>query len=115
MRTYYANVSAWCGWCVREGGTRGISGRESCVEINADADGDDAENLNGEYVIFKNTGSSSLDLSGWVLADAADHSYTIPEGTILDPGDQITIYTGSAPIRRPNCTGSINPDLKQWR
>jgi competence protein ComEC len=69
--------------------------RLTVVEINADADGDDAENLNGEYVTFENTGSSSLGLSGWVLADAADHSYTIPEGTILDPGDRITIYTGS--------------------
>jgi competence protein ComEC len=65
------------------------------VEINADADGDDAENLNDEYVVFENTGSSSLELSGWELADAADHTYTFPEGTVLDPGARITIHTGS--------------------
>lgn len=65
------------------------------VEVNADADGDDAENLNDEYVVFENTGTSSLDLSGWELADAADHTYTIPEGTVLDPGERITIHTGS--------------------
>ncbi|GAB7093924.1 lamin tail domain-containing protein [Halolamina litorea] len=63
--------------------------------INADAEGDESENLNGEYVTFENTGSSSVDLSGWELADAADHTYTIPEGTVLEPGDRITIYTGS--------------------
>lgn len=65
------------------------------VEINADADGDDAENLNGEYVTFENTGESSLELSGWELADAAGHSYTVPEGNILEPGERITVYTGS--------------------
>lgn len=65
------------------------------VTIHADAAGDESENLNDEYVVFENTGSSSVDLSGWELADAADHTYTFPEGTVLDPGDRITIYTGS--------------------
>ncbi len=65
------------------------------VEINADADGDDAENLNDEYVTFENSGSEALDLSGWELADAADHTYTVPEGTVLDAGARITVYTGS--------------------
>jgi competence protein ComEC len=69
--------------------------RLDLVEIHANAAGDDAENLNGEYVTLEHTGASSLDLSGWTLADAAGHSYTIPEGTVLEPGDQLTIYTGS--------------------
>lgn len=63
--------------------------------IHADAEGDESENLNDEYVIFENTGSSSVDLSNWELADAADHTYTFPEGTVIEPGEQITIYTGS--------------------
>ncbi|AAG20977.1 competence-like protein (plasmid) [Halobacterium salinarum NRC-1] len=71
------------------------AGRLDLVEIHADAAGDDAENLNGEYITVEHTGASSLDLSGWTLADAAGHSYTIPEGTVLEPGDQLTIYTGS--------------------
>ncbi|MCD2201602.1 lamin tail domain-containing protein [Halobacterium sp. KA-4] len=69
--------------------------RLDLVEIHANAANDDAENLNGEYVTLEHTGASSLDLSGWTLADAAGHSYTIPEGTVLEPGDQLTIYTGS--------------------
>lgn len=69
--------------------------RLDLVEIHADAAGDDAENLNGEYVTLEHTGASSLDLSGWELADAAGHSYTIPEGTVLEPGDRLTIHTGS--------------------
>jgi competence protein ComEC len=65
------------------------------VEINADAAGDDTENINDEYVIIENTGAVSVDLSGWDLSDAVGHTYTIPEGNALDPGDEITIYTGS--------------------
>jgi len=54
-----------------------------------------ATNLNDEYVVFENTGSSSVDLSGWELADAADHTYTFPEGTVLEPGESITVHTGT--------------------
>ena len=65
------------------------------ADINADAEGDDRENLNDEYVTFENTGEQPLDISGWTLEDAADHSYTIPEGTIVDPQATITVRTGS--------------------
>jgi competence protein ComEC len=65
------------------------------VDINADAEGDDRENLNDEYVTFQNTGEQPLDISGWTLEDAADHSYTFPEGTTVDPQATITVRTGS--------------------
>ncbi len=65
------------------------------MTIHADAEGEESENLNDEYVVFENTGSTSVDLSGWTLADAADHTYTFPEGTVLDPGASITIHTGT--------------------
>jgi len=32
--------------------------------VHADAEGDDRANLNDEYVVFRNNGSSPLDLSG---------------------------------------------------
>jgi len=65
------------------------------VDVHADAEGDDRENLNDEYVVFENTGASKLDLSGWTIADSADHVYTVPDGTTLAPGAQITLHTGS--------------------
>jgi competence protein ComEC len=65
------------------------------AEINADAEGRDGENLNDEYVVFENTGSETLDLSGWTVADNADHTYTIPDGTTLAPDETVTLYTGS--------------------
>ena len=39
--------------------------------IHADAAGDDRRNLNGEYVLVRNTGVASINLAGWKL-DAGD-------------------------------------------
>ncbi|QLG61076.1 lamin tail domain-containing protein [Halorarum salinum] len=67
----------------------------SLVDVHADAAGNDNENLNDEYVVFENTGDDPLDLSGWQVADAADHTYTVPDGFTLEPGERVTLYSGS--------------------
>ncbi|MDS0301186.1 lamin tail domain-containing protein [Halogeometricum sp. S1BR25-6] len=64
------------------------------VQVHADAEGNDHENENDEYVVFENTGDATLDLSGWTVSDEADHTYTF-SGTTVDPGDPVTLYTGS--------------------
>jgi micrococcal nuclease len=66
----------------------------SVVAINADAPGNDHDNLNEETITFENTGDSALDLSGWTVRDEADHSYTFPSLT-LAPGETVTLHTGS--------------------
>lgn len=76
---------------VSDGGTPGAL---SIVEIHADAEGDDHENLNDEYITFENTGDGELDLSGWSLADEADHVYSFPSVT-LGADETVTVYTGS--------------------
>jgi competence protein ComEC len=73
----------------------GASGRLAVAEINADAEGDDRENLNGEYVVLENTGEESLELSGWQLEEGAGRTYTFPDGFSLGPGERVTVYTGS--------------------
>lgn len=65
------------------------------VQIHADAAGSEFENLNDEYVVFETTGDQPLDIGGWTVSDEAGHSYTIPPGTTLAPGDRITLHTGS--------------------
>lgn len=67
----------------------------SVAQIHADAPGNDHENLNEEYIVFENTGDDTLDLSGWVLADDADHTYSFPSGFTLESGETVTVYTGS--------------------
>jgi competence protein ComEC len=65
------------------------------AEINADAEGDDRENLNDEYIVFENPGDDSLDVSGWTVADDAGHTYTIPDGVTIGPEATLTLRTGS--------------------
>jgi len=65
------------------------------AEIHADAAGRDGENLNDEYVVLANRGDDAVDLSGWTVTDAADHTYRFPDGATLDPGARVTLHTGS--------------------
>nr|WP_274326230.1 lamin tail domain-containing protein [Halosimplex aquaticum] len=80
-----------------DGGTETAVDEGSLVvdEIHADAQGNEQENLNDEYVVFRNTGTEPLDLSGWTVADAADHTYTFPDGFTLAPDATVTLHTGS--------------------
>lgn len=73
----------------------GGSGPLRVVEVHADAAGNDHENLDDEYVTFRNTGDTDLDLSGWTVSDAAGHTYTVPDGTVLEPDAELTLRTGS--------------------
>ena len=70
------------------------TGPLTIAEINADATGNDNENLDDEYVVFRNSRSEPLDVSGWTVADDADHTYTFPDGAVVDPGAEITLRTG---------------------
>jgi competence protein ComEC len=78
---------------VTDGGTP--TGNLEIVEINADAEGDDGENLNDEYVVFENTGDGPLDIGGWTVTDEAGKTYTVPEGVTLESGAQVTLHSGS--------------------
>ena len=66
----------------------------SVVEIHEDAAGDEYDNLDDEYVVFENTGDTTIDLGGYTVADEADHVYTFPSGVSLDPGEEIRLTTG---------------------
>ncbi len=48
----------------------------------------------GEYVELNNTAVYPIDLSGWVLHDAADytHTYTFPS-FVLPPGEKVKVWT----------------------
>ena len=63
--------------------------------INADAEGDDRENLNGEYLVFRNMGDETLNLTGWTVTDTAGNRYTVPEGVTLEADATVTLHTGS--------------------
>ena len=69
------------------------------VDVNWDADGNDGENVNGEWVDVTNLGVNPVDLSGWWVRDAAyrgyeAHGYTFPAGTVVFPGDHVRLKVG---------------------
>jgi len=51
-------------------------------------------NLNDEYVVFRNIGTAPLVLTGVSISDEANQSYLVPQFT-LGPGRTFTLYTGS--------------------
>ena len=65
------------------------------AEINYDAAGNDNENLDDEYVVLRNTGTEPLNVSGWAIADDGGHTYTFPDGAVVDPDTEVTLRTGS--------------------
>lgn len=63
--------------------------------IRYDADGNDNDNLNDEWVEFSNPGSSALDLTGWSVKDeSASHRYYFPSGFSLGAGSTVRLHTG---------------------
>jgi micrococcal nuclease len=75
-----------CMWSLSE-----HTGCIAVAEFNYDADGDDNDNLNEEFVVLENS-CSEIDMDGWTLKDeSASNLYTF-SGFILD--ENVAVYTG---------------------
>ncbi|UCE38120.1 MAG: thermonuclease family protein [Thermoplasmata archaeon] len=62
--------------------------------LNADAEGDDTKNLNDEYVVFANEGTTSLNMTHWLVLDQANNHYRFQEFE-LEAGSFVTLHSGS--------------------
>ena len=71
------------------------NGTLAVATINADAAGNDGDNLNDEYVVFENVGTEPLDLSGWTVEDEVGKRYVVPDGVTVAPGETLTLRSGS--------------------
>lgn len=72
------------------------------MRVNYDAPGNDAQNLNGEWVrIFNGHRNASLSLRGWKLRDGALRWFTFPRTASIPPGGALTVHVGSG---RPTAT-----------
>ena len=77
------------------------------VHVNWDAPGDDAVNVNGEYVKITNKGSSAVDLANWWVRDSATRQsatkeqtrrgFIFPAGASVGAGESIYVHPGKAP------------------
>ncbi|MCZ4353101.1 lamin tail domain-containing protein [Roseovarius aestuarii] len=91
-------------------------------DVQYDSPGaDDATNPNGEWVVIRNAGAASVDLTHWRIKDDSN-DYVFNDGEVLDPGETLKIYLGagtdSAGVRYwGNEIGILNNDggkLEIW-
>ena len=64
------------------------------VEINYDAEGNDRENLNGEWVVITNKTDSDVNMTGSTLSDDSEHIYTFG-AFVLFAGHTVTVFSGA--------------------
>jgi micrococcal nuclease len=67
-----------------------------CIQITDfryDAEGDDRENLNNEYVVLKNVCSYELNMENWKIKDEANKEYILK--VFLAPNSKIILHTGT--------------------
>ena len=76
----------------------------SITNFHYDAEGNDNNNENDEYVTIKNSCSFSCELAGWQISDNSSHTYSFASFN-LGNGNSFTLYTG---------TGTDTPSLLYW-
>jgi len=75
------------------------------AEMQADAPGNDHEDLNGEYVVFENAGNDTLAIGDWTVSDETGTTYTFPGGDQLAPDERVRLFTGE---------GEDGPGERYW-
>lgn len=77
----------------KRGMWQGVSVPLKITYIKANARGKDNENPNGEWVEISNTGDASINMQGYTLQDAGNHSYTFNKFS-LAAGQTVQVYSG---------------------
>jgi micrococcal nuclease len=75
-------------------GKGGFTGPLKITALHADAQGDDRQNLNGEYVRICNIAPRNVGLRGFSLIDRQGHRYIFTRG-LLRPGYTALLLTGA--------------------
>lgn len=80
------------------GDSEGLSADRPVIrvsDVQYDPDGPDNERLDEETVTIVNEGYGRVAISGWILRDESSRNrMTFPNGTVLAPGESITVVTG---------------------
>ncbi len=69
---------------------------------NGDANGDGTVSTSqDEFVEIYNVSGASLDISGWVIADAAGDRHVFPNNTVIPADEAIVVFGGGTPVTVP--------------
>ena len=75
---------------------RGPGGeRALAMSVRWNADGEDGDNVSGEFARLKNLSGRTLRLGRWHFRDSALRYFRLPRGTRLRPGAVLRIHVGS--------------------
>jgi hypothetical protein len=93
-------------------GTTTSTGPTACIQVNsvmanqtADNNGDGAIDFCDEFISITNPGNTDLDISGYMISDAATLRHIFPSPTILSAGQTLTIFNSDL-SEVANCAGS---------
>jgi hypothetical protein len=65
------------------------------IWVNWDADGDDTANPSGEWVKVRNLDPvNPVPIGDWYVRDSGLRRFTFPAGTVIGPGDTVTVGVG---------------------
>ncbi|MDI6097159.1 lamin tail domain-containing protein [Actinoplanes sp. NEAU-A12] len=64
------------------------------VTVNADAEGLDEKNLNGEWFRVHNPSAADVPIGGWWVRDSGLRRYTFPAGTVAPAGGDVYVHIG---------------------
>ncbi|MEU8660240.1 lamin tail domain-containing protein [Actinoplanes philippinensis] len=64
------------------------------LTVNADADGLDEKNLNGEWFRIHNPSAAGVPIAGWWVRDSGLRRYTFPAGTVVPAGGDVYVHIG---------------------
>lgn len=96
-----ATISPWMGYRVRSA-TIGVRLNEILADPASDPSGDAnrdgiRDSSQDEFVEISNCSTQDIDISGWKLKDASSIRHVFAEGTIIRPGEFITVFGGGTP------------------
>ena len=73
--------------------------------VNWDADGNDAANLNGEWIRVRNLDAgAAVPIGGWVLRDAALREFRLPAGAVVPAGGSVTLFVAPGSSGAATCS-----------
>ncbi len=70
------------------------SGHIILLKFNYNAEGNDDENLNDEYIILQNIGDAPLNMTAWTIKDEGSNIYRFQE-YVLHTDQVVKLHTGS--------------------
>ena len=64
------------------------------LEVNWDAEGNDAQNVNGEWFDIANPSRQDVALGGWWVRDSHLRRFTFPAGAVVRAGGRVRVHVG---------------------